>query len=239
MEMVLLLKWGGLGDSLAFSTLPELCYKNNMDFYLSSQSKNIFRNNEIFDLVWKHNPYFKGFSDKAPNAGNIHISNSGRKNDNDSIVQCFETIYFKESVNKYPRIYYDFKYIEKYKNYTIVDLTSITLIDEYKNVIDDVINILNNILPDDYYLINFNNINTNSFNIKNIKKTKNDPIFINNIYEYCDLINSCVKSIFFNSGANSLSSAIKQDKTKPEINTISFKRYYNTYIYDNIEYFFL
>jgi hypothetical protein len=57
------LTWGGLGDNLAFSTLPELFADTDVDVYLSS--KCMVRNNGITDLVWKPNPYLKGVIDPA------------------------------------------------------------------------------------------------------------------------------------------------------------------------------
>jgi len=47
--------WGGLGDNLQYSTLPELFSKKGYDVYISNNNK--VRNNEIFDLIWKMNPY--------------------------------------------------------------------------------------------------------------------------------------------------------------------------------------
>jgi len=50
--------WGGLGDNLHYSTLPELFSNKGYDVYISNNNK--VRNSEIFDLVWKMNPYIKG-----------------------------------------------------------------------------------------------------------------------------------------------------------------------------------
>lgn len=234
-DMILLLKWGGLGDSLTFSTLPELCYKNNINFYLSSQSKNIFRNEEIFDLVWKCNPYFKGFSDKEPNAGNIHISDLGRRNDNDSMIQCFERIYFKESVNKYPKVYYDCNYIDKLKDITLIEVSAISAVAEYNQDKENVFNIINKLMKEEneknLRIVIHNNINQN-----NLFSFDLPIININNLYEYCDFIYSSKRLICLDSGSNSLSSAIvsKQTNRKTKVDVIMVRD--SGYIYNNLNY---
>jgi len=60
-KKILYVNYGGLGDHLAFSTLPEVCDKNGYDFYLSDKTK--FRDNEIFQLIYNINPFFKGVID--------------------------------------------------------------------------------------------------------------------------------------------------------------------------------
>ena len=47
--------FGGLGDNLQFSTLPEEFFKQQgRDTYIVSETT--FRNKEIYDLVWGCNP---------------------------------------------------------------------------------------------------------------------------------------------------------------------------------------
>lgn len=234
-EMVLLLKWGGLGDSLAFSTLPKLCHQNNIDFYLSSKCKNVFRNEEIFDLVWKHNPYFKGFSDKTPNAGNIHISDLGRRSKNDSMIQCFERIYFKESINKYPEIFYEYNNIKELKDIILIEVSAISAESEYNQDKDNVYNTINTLIENEdknnLRLVNHTNIKQNdlfSFDFPTINT--------NNLYEYCDFIYSCKKLICLDSGSNSLSSAIvnKQKDNITKVDVIMVRD--SGYTYDNLNY---
>jgi hypothetical protein len=51
-------QYGGLGDNLQYSTLPELYSKQGYDVYI--HTNNVVRNKEIHDLVWELNPYIKG-----------------------------------------------------------------------------------------------------------------------------------------------------------------------------------
>ena len=60
--------FGGLGDNLQFSTLPEEFSKQQgRDTYIVSETT--FRNKEIYDLVWGCNPYVKGVKDGRRTAG--------------------------------------------------------------------------------------------------------------------------------------------------------------------------
>lgn len=68
-DIIISQEWGGLGDNLQYSILPELYSNEGYDVYISSN--NNCRNNEIFEIVWKSNPYIKGVSLKKPNAGQI------------------------------------------------------------------------------------------------------------------------------------------------------------------------
>ena len=49
MKKILYQPWGGLGDNLQFSTLPEMFSKLGYEVYISD--KNAYRSVEIFDLV--------------------------------------------------------------------------------------------------------------------------------------------------------------------------------------------
>ena len=65
--------FGGLGDHLQFSTLPEEFfkkYKKKVKTYIFENSS--FRNKEIYDLVWKKNPFIYGISKSKPNSGHLN-----------------------------------------------------------------------------------------------------------------------------------------------------------------------
>ena len=49
--------WGGLGDNLAHSIIPELCKATGNKCYLSKH--NAHRNQQIYDLVWGLNPFLE------------------------------------------------------------------------------------------------------------------------------------------------------------------------------------
>lgn len=68
---------GGLGDLLLYSTLAERFTAEGHDVYLhrcedtpdSCPFECVARNDEVYALLWSQNPFIRGYSPKAPNAG--------------------------------------------------------------------------------------------------------------------------------------------------------------------------
>lgn len=200
--------WGGLGDNLQFSTLPKLYNDLGYDVYISKS--NVYRNKEIFDLVWKLNPYIKGEIDLPENAGSC----KGYTVYEDNFIKNIELSHdLKNGNNKYPEIYYQPNKLSDYKNILIYDITSISakyddefIIKCFKSVFDKYPNL-------DKKIVKFKNINNRNLLF-------NDNIIeINNIFEYCDIINSCAVFVSLMSGCSVLASAIKKDNLFPEIYT--------------------
>jgi hypothetical protein len=210
--------WGGLGDNLQFSTLPELFHNKGYDVYISINNK--VRNQEIFDLVWGLNPYIKGISDD--DNGLIVGSNMQNRwpkaEENHYFMNRIEIAHGHAPINLYPKIYYTPNNFINYSKYTIIDITGESQAFEQKflylqNYINNFI-VTNNINYDNIRIIGFKNINKND-NINYFPEYK--ILYIENIYEYCDIINSCENYLTSNSGAHSLASAIKQTNKTPNI----------------------
>lgn len=63
-KIILDLSFGGIGDCLAFSTLPRLSKEAyDINFYLSKKSLEVLRQKDTLKLCFELNPYFKGLSD--------------------------------------------------------------------------------------------------------------------------------------------------------------------------------
>lgn len=69
--------WGGLGDNLACTNLPELFYKSEVAFYISRL--NYTRNKDIHELCWGHNEFVKKLKKTIPNIGFKTFEESGYK----------------------------------------------------------------------------------------------------------------------------------------------------------------
>jgi hypothetical protein len=54
--------WGGLGDNLQLSTIPEIAKSLGYEVYVSNQNTN--RSEDIKHLVWEMNPFIDGFVDE-------------------------------------------------------------------------------------------------------------------------------------------------------------------------------
>jgi len=63
-EIILDFDYGGLGDVLAFTTLPRLLKEHyGISFYLSPQSLKTVRHKDVIDLCFTHNPFFCGIKE--------------------------------------------------------------------------------------------------------------------------------------------------------------------------------
>jgi hypothetical protein len=213
MKKILYVRWGGLGDHLAFSTLPEEFSKHNFEFYISDKSE--FRSQEIYDLVWGTNPYVKGFTSEEPNCG--HLENWGcltreiiEFDPNISMHKNIESFYEIDSNSDYPRIYYKPKDYIEYNDYILVDLnsSSISNFNHNLNIISEYISSLKNekvlfiFSESSYGNMIINSDNFNDYNFKHIKT--------NDIFHYVDLIFSCKKFICLWSGGAHVATSIKK-----------------------------
>ena len=203
--------WGGLGDNLQYTTLPELYTKQGYNVYISS--KNAYRSDELYDLIWKPNPFIKGISDLPANAGAPKsIGNHG-----DCYIKNIEISHgLTEGYRIYPVIYYNSKHIDGIENYIFYDPTSVssnpndtTLIRSFKSVFDKYPKLTPMMLK---FKKSYKDIK------KDVLPGLNTDIYeIEDIYHFCDVIHSCKVLVSGFSGALVLASAVKQDSATPEV----------------------
>jgi len=225
MKKILHQPWGGLGDNLQFSTLPERFSKLGYEVYISD--KNAYRNLEIFELVWKFNPYVKGISNEPPNIGEMSIYR--RIHPQKSIVYNQEACHKIEPENEIPKIYYKPKYKEEFKNIVIVNLGAYATKPFAPNGFSDF---LRETFKGKKILIP--KFNKNVSYIEEIIDFSNDGfVVIDSIFSYCDIIHSCFHFISSLSGQAVLASALNKKETtvfiKPEWKNIDWN-------FPNIEY---
>jgi hypothetical protein len=213
MKKILYVKWGGLGDHLAFSTLPEEFSKQNFDFYISDKSE--FRSQEIYDLIWGSNPFVKGITSEEPNCG--HIENWGclhkeviSFDPNISMHKNIESFYNIDSNTDYPKIYYKPKNLIEFNDYVLLDLNA-SSISNYKHDLNIVMNYILSLKNEKILYISSESsygksiINGNELNDLDINYIKTKDIF-----HYVDLIFSCKKFISFWSGGSHVAASIKK-----------------------------
>jgi len=194
---------GGLGDNLQFSTLPEEFHKQQgRDTYIWSQAS--FRNQEIYDLVWGHNPYVKGIKDGVWTAGDT--PEIGHKTLISDCIMNWEALHGLEPTNRYPKIYYEPKKIHGFDDTLLVDLSSISITYDSKEILE-LYDTIKKIHKDMKF-----------FGVEFVNKIKDatiiDPdvdntILIEDIFTYVDLMYSSFGVVSLHSGQNHLASAIK------------------------------
>ena len=207
--------WGGLGDNLQFTTLPELYSQLGCKVFIST--KNSVRNQEIYDLVWKLNPFISGTSDLEPNAGEcVPYQNKGI-----DFITAWEINHgLYNGFRKYPVIYYKPKLIPELTNCILYDSTSTSVNPPdalIKPSFEAVFNRYPNTPVKKLQFVNFKNRELPYFN--------HEKYMIHSIYDLCDAIYSCKALICLLSGASVLATAIKQDNPTPDIYTFHEAKY--------------
>lgn len=243
MKKILHQPWGGLGDNLQYSTLPERFSELGYEVYISD--KNACRNFEIFELVWKLNPYVKGISSESANIGEsffvknvvIKIKNNKtgkivdkvasmhsrykRAYSNKSIIYNQEALHGFDPKNETPKIYYKPKTIHDFQDKIFIDLSAVSNtpikpknLDEYLQYKHPNLKI---IIP---------NFDKKIDNKQNINFNYNEDIKIQSIFHFCDLIHSCKHFYCCLSGQATLASALNKKETtvfiKPEWENIDW-----------------
>jgi hypothetical protein len=234
-KIILEQPWGGLGDNLQFTTLPELCHENGYEFYLSD--KNSYRNLEIKKLVWDTNPFVLGVSSDPPNAGHINLdSYSKLVNQGYSLINAIEMSHGFEPKNSLPKLYYKPNNIEFYNDKTVICLATVT--ESYDNEI--ILSTLEKLLNKEDKVIE---LNTNK-DLCELNKayghhiqytTHYKKIFMNDIFEHCDIIFSAKKYICLFSGNSVLSAAIGKKNTFVLTN-FDLQQLSKSFYFNNLEY---
>ena len=201
-DVILAAFHGGLGDNLQFSTLPEEFHKQQgRDTYIWSQAS--FRNQEIYDLVWGHNPYVKGIKDGDWSAGDT--PDRHRVIESDSISN-WEALHGLKPTNKYPKIYYEPEKISSFDNVILVDLSSISITYDEEKILKlyDAVRKTHEGMV--FLEVEFTN------KIKGatiIEPDVTGVVEIESIFTYVDLMYSSFGVISLHSGQNHLAAAIK------------------------------
>ena len=229
-KVVLIENFGGLGDNLQFSTLPEeFKLQKNLDFYIHQSTYNNFRNKEIFSLVWEMNPFFKGVSNEPPNAGHIH-GFPGLEN----MICDIETMHGLECRNETFKLYYDPKKIGEFD--ILFDLTSTSLRNEYFQLHDKLKEAVKKILESEFknvFFVSFKNLKSENYS-PIVSVPNSMKIEVNSIFEYCDIISSCNNFVGLHSGGSHLAKAY-QNKYNYNINLIE-PHFINGWRFKNVNY---
>ena len=230
-KIIIFQPWGGLGDNLQFSTLPEKAKEAGYNVFISN--KNAYRNNEICDLVWGTNPFIDGFTDEIPNAGSTdgftedgiscQVDIARDKLGVSSFVYLYEYLHGFKPENKNPKIYYQPKYRDDVKDLTLLDLGTITLKNDYNT--DRLMQHINDSYDRETSFTVSHASKADINNTYSINAT--NKLAFNNIFEFVDLIYSCKKFVCLWGGANALAAAIHRFSDKRTDILVPNQRIYN------------
>jgi len=207
--------WEGLGDHLMISTLPEMYSKNGYTVYISD--KQIYRSNEIYDLVWKLNPFIKGKSSLPGSTRVIDKGDASKAIDPNFIKNIELANDVTNGYRKYPVIYYTPKRIEAIADYLIADSSAVSSNPtnaDYSKSFRSIYDKYPNLKP---HILTFKVKGYSGFKEHKPQNATIPTYEIENMFHLCDVIFTCKVFVSGFSGVVSLASAIKQDLPTPEI----------------------
>lgn len=202
--------YGGVGDQLQFSTLPERFTELGHDVYLLKDCDQVlpYRNEQIKQLIWLTNPFIKGERDGTWDLGDLAEISKKYKNHFNNYIKNWEYIFGLEPINTNPKIYWLPNKIEGIDG--IIELSSITLKYNYENVIKNVKSIIK--------MSNKNFHQIVSPNQSNLITIPDIPIIqANDIFHLTSLIYSSNMFISLNSGSHAIGAALKHFKINTQI----------------------
>jgi hypothetical protein len=227
--------WGGLGDNLAHSIIPELCHQKGIKCFLSKY--NATRNPEIHELVWGANPYLEKERGESQDVSWLDMCAKYEIPGQLNHIQVLQRVYGFDTNIEYPKIYYKPKYLNDLKNKTILDLSIHSIAGDYNPA--NIINILKTFdLDEDTLSITHSSV-TYGTHFDTAGKFK--KIDVNTLTGYSDILLSCKRFITLYSGPSNLASTIKHhNNTTTDIHVLMPKRYLPQngchYTYSNTNY---
>jgi hypothetical protein len=186
-----------LGDSIQFSTLPEIFSKMGYDVYLLPDAS--FKNQEIKDLVWMCNPYIKGEKNIEWSLGDI----PGRayENRSENFIKNWEISHGIDPENEFPKIYYTPRKIDGVD--IIIDISAQSVTYNIPLLVSEIRNFISKNYPNSKCQL----ITSRKFPVND--NFGFDLIEAENLKHYVDLINSCNVFISCSSGGHSLAASIR------------------------------
>lgn len=125
MEFILNIEYGGLGDNLFYSPIPELLKKKYPDSKVYIFNSGNLRNKEINDLVWSKNPFIDGFTSKFKKPKKINLNKIFNENILSHIARQYTNV---NNSHLEPKIYYKPKKNILFDNKTLIDLNYVSFV---------------------------------------------------------------------------------------------------------------
>lgn len=196
--------YGGLGDALAYSNLPELAHSQlRSEFYLSTLYKP--RNIDILDLVWGQNPYVAGWS-RAP--ATLGFRRGYKPTVEGNFISDIEMANGFPGTNRRPKIYYNPSQDAELENKVLVDFSSVTIAKGRYALSKEILEREISSLSAEYVFVLPARIygSVNEFFPSSL--VSDNVIEVSSLFEYCDLLASSSGLVGVQSGAVSLAVAI-------------------------------
>jgi hypothetical protein len=200
-ELIIKIKWGGLGDHLFHSPIPRVAKLQGYDkVYIANESDFIWPETKKF--IWESNPFVNGFkkqaSDMYPAFGDVEEG----MNILDKLVLWWglkdDSIRFRE-----PEVYYKPKIKEELKNAALFDSNFKTPVGHPSpNQVSKYFNNNNIVITHQM----------KPFYANNYIRTKNF-VMSKSLEDFCDILFSCKKIYCYTTGTATLAAALGRSVT--------------------------
>lgn len=234
-KVVLKIHGGGLGDSLLYSTCPEMWVRQlNAEVFIETIG---FRTEGIPDLIWKHNPFISGFtSERATHSLTSDAELRRQCIVHQNNIMGTEAYVGLSPKNRFPKIYWQPQYLSQFRNKVVVDPTGVTLMFDdatFRSYINYLVEC--NVLQQHEIIMMDAQIRPGAHNHVLPEYPRH---VAQDIFETASIIYSCRKFITNHSGLAALASAIKGANPYPEVHSIIAQAVYNKKIWkwDNLDY---
>jgi hypothetical protein len=237
-HVVLAQPWGGLGDNLAMSTLPEMYARQGVTTYLAAD--NASRNDEIRRLVWAHNPFVRGTLNATQTAGSEtndrHLAGVTMSK---PIIERIECAHGLPGRNDRPEVFRMPQRRDEFSSKVVIDLGSVSVTGGSEKLTRYVQYILGAFQygMDDLLQVRFRN-----YTAQHGVYFSNIPLVeVDSLEHYHDLLYSARSFITVHSGAQTLAVATQRQAgcNLKKIHCYATPFQFNTriYIFEGVEYY--
>jgi hypothetical protein len=227
--------WGGLGDNLQFSSLPEQLSKAGHIVYI--HLKNTYRNPEIKELVWDRNPFVSGVADAPVNCGWIGVDPACHRDRFPNVpkfgINKWEMLFGAPLSAGIPKLYFTPPRLPGLENVVLVDLNFSSCTYFQDKVMEVMYREVAARWPGgDVRQVAFMKEGVSH----HVYKSAFTTIEVQDIYHYCQLIANCRAVVTLLTGSSPLASAVKGMNPTPDILTIKKSDYHEGQIFPNVEF---
>ena len=130
MNFDIVLEYGGLGDQLFYTQIPELLKIEYPDSKVNVSFKSNFRSLEVTNFIWKANPFVDSINKEINNP--IILPPKVIESGDNIIAQLSKKVGVNCSSNACPKLYNEVPNLPEFNAKTVVDLNYVSYVGAFK-----------------------------------------------------------------------------------------------------------